>query len=170
MKKIKKMFITGLILLLPIGITIYFIFISVRFLDGFIGIPLEALIKVRIPGLGIIIALILIFITGFISNNYLGKKIAHFIETFLSKIPIIRTIYSPVKDIIKTLMRDDDTSFLKVVMVEFPMEKSYSIGFITNEHINLDGEIYNSVFIPTTPNPTSGFLIYRKTHQLKVLD
>lgn len=170
MKKIKKWFLTGLILLLPIGVSLYFIYVTIIFLDGFLGTPIESMFGITIPGLGIISAVLFIFLIGFITSNLLGKKFMHSIENLFCKIPLFRTIYSPVRDITKTLIRDEDAHFLKVVLVEFPLEGSFSIGFITNENVDLGGEPHNAIFVPTTPNPTSGFVIYKKPKYVRELD
>lgn len=170
MKKLRKLFATGLLVVIPIGASIYVIYLIISFFDHLLGKPIKNIIGFNVPGIGAIVAIILILIIGYISNHYLGKKLAKLIEHLFMKIPLVRTVYSPVKDIMKTLVGTDEKSFLKVVLTEFPMEGAYVVGFITNENITIQGKLYYSVFIPTTPNPLSGYLVLKNPSDVKVLD
>lgn len=170
MKKLRKLFATGLLVVIPIGASIYVIYLIISFFDHLLGKSIKNIIGFNVPGIGAVVAIILILIIGYLSNHYLGKKLAKFIEHFFMKIPLVRTVYSPVKDIMKTLVGTDEKSFLKVVLTEFPMEGTYVVGFITNENITIQGKLYYSVFIPTTPNPLSGYLVLKNPSDVKVLD
>ncbi len=172
MKSFKKYLGTGLLVLLPISLSLYLIFVVTSFFDNILSKPLDYLIGFHIPGVGLIVVFLLVFFVGMFSSHFIGKKIAKLVEKIFSKIPVIRNLYSPIRDIVKTFIgkEKDKKSFTKVVWVEFPMEGSHSIGFITNEEVYINGTVYSAVFIPTTPNPTNGFLIYKKYEELKVLD
>lgn len=172
MKSFKKYLGTGLLVLLPISLSLYLIFIITSFFDNILAKPLDYLIGFHIPGIGIIIVFLLVFFVGMFSSHFIGKKIVRLFEKFFSKIPIVKNLYSPIRDIVKTFIgkEKDKKSFTKVVWIEFPMEGNHSIGFITNEEVEINGILYSAVFIPTTPNPTNGFLIYKKYEELKVLD
>ncbi len=172
MKSFKKYLGTGLLVLLPITLSLYLIYIVTSFFDNLLSKPLDLLIGFHIPGVGIVIVFLLVFFVGMFSSHFIGKKIARLVEKTFSKIPVIRNLYSPIRDIVKTFVgKDKDKkSFTKVVLVEFPMEGSQSIGFITNEEVTINGELLSAVFIPTTPNPTNGFLVYKKYSDLKILD
>lgn len=171
MKKLSKIFITGLFVLLPVGLSIYIIVWLVGLLDGLLAKPIQSLTGFYFPGFGLIVLILLIFLAGLISSNIIGKKIVKFFQNILHKTPIIKNLYTPISDIIKTFSgTSKEKSFSKVVKIEFPMEGSYSIGFITNEEIVINEVKYSSVFIPTTPNPTNGFLILKKYDELEILD
>lgn len=172
MKSFKKYLGTGLLVLLPITLSLYLIYIVTSFFDNLLSRPLDLLIGFHIPGVGIVIVFLLVFFVGMFSSHFIGKKIARLVEKTFSKIPVIRNLYSPIRDIVKTFVgKDKDKkSFTKVVLIEFPMEGSQSIGFITNEEVTINGELLSAVFIPTTPNPTNGFLVYKKYSDLKILD
>ena len=131
---------------------------------------------VRVPGLGLIALLILITITGVFARNYLGRKLIAFGEKILDKIPILNTIYSLTKQITEgfALTRSEHGAFRKVVLVEYPREGIYSPGFLTGEAIHdateITGEKLLSIFVPTVPNPTTGFLIFVPEDKVFILD
>lgn len=170
MKHARTQFITGLFVVLPIGITFWVIVKAFNILDLIIGRTLYQLIGMRIPGLGLIVTLVLVYVIGGITSNLMGKKLHEYLERLFENLPIIKTIYIPVKDILKNFANDKSNNFKKAVLVKYPMEGSHSIGFITKEHVDIDGDILTSIFIPTTPNPTSGFLVYMKPDMYKELD
>ena len=103
-------------------------------------------------------------------DSFVGKKFVKLTETIFNNIPIIKTIYTPIKDILSNVSRDNNTSFQESVLIEFPQKGMQSIGFITNKNLIVHGESKVSVFIPTTPNPTNGFLIIVDESELTYLD
>jgi len=172
MKRFKKYLGTGLLVILPISLSLYIIFIVARFFDNILSAPIDGIIGFHIPGLGIVIVLLLVLLIGLFSSHFIGKKIATLIEKIFGNMPLVKKLYSPIRDIVKTFIGTDKgkKSFTKVVLVDFPTKESKSIGFITNEDVTINGVVYSSIFIPTTPNPTNGFLIYKKYAELKILD
>ncbi|MBU2498844.1 MAG: DUF502 domain-containing protein [Proteobacteria bacterium] len=123
----------------------------------------ETYLNVRIPGLGLILALILILIVGFLARNIVGSKIVHWTDRIVNRIPLARIIYVAIKQLLQGVFLPQTRAFRRVVMVEFPRQGVYSIGFLTGVS---KGEVQNktakkvvNVFVPTTPNPTSGFFI-----------
>lgn len=173
MKKIlnsfKNVFLTGLFVALPIAVTIFVIIWFFKLVDSLLGDLLANVFNVYIPGLGILTTIALIFAIGLLTSNVIGKKLTHYVEGLLLKIPIIKTIYSPAKDIMKNFSGKSSSSFRKVVLVEFPSEGMNSIGFVTKEYMQVKGKTMHAVFIPTTPNPTNGFLIYVEPHKYQDL-
>jgi len=126
---------------------------------------------VNIPGLGILVSLILIFLVGIFVSNVVGNGISKFIEWVLARTPFIRTLYMPLKDVIKSISGENKSkSFRKVVFVEFPIEGSHSLGFVTNEFVMVAGVKKEAIFIPTTPNPTNGYLIYVNSEKYIEID
>jgi len=172
MKNFKKYLGTGLLVTLPITITLYILYKIITFFDNMVKGPIDKLLGFHLPGLGIIIVFLLVFIIGIFSSHFFGKKLVKLVEKIFSNMPIIKKLYSPIRDIVKTFIGNSkgEKSFSKVVLVDFPTKDSKSIGFITKENVKIGNQEYTSIFIPTTPNPTNGFLIYKKYSQLKVLD
>ncbi len=167
---LRKRFLTGLFVLLPIGITFWIIAKVFNVLDSALGVGIYNLIGMKIPGLGLMITLVFIFIVGIVTNNVLGRKLTEWLERLFVNLPVIKTIYIPIKDILKNFSSDKSNNFKKAVFVTYPMEGSHSIGFITKEDVDVNGEIMTTIFIPTTPNPTSGFLVYLKPDKYVELD
>jgi len=173
--KLRNYFITGIVVLVPIGITLYltkfFISISSKLIPAEIN-PNNYL-PVLIPGLEIVLAIIFITLIGYFSLSFLGKKILQLFNDLLKKIPILRTIYSAIGQMAETLA-PKRKSKKSVVLVEYPRKGSWAVGFATKDN---KGEISKktneklvNVFVPTTPNPTSGFLLMFPKKDLIYLD
>ena len=167
-KKLKQIFLTGLAVIVPIGLTLYILFFLIDIMDSLLRIiPLryhpDTLLGIHIPGLGAIATVILIFICGLVTASYVGNKIVQSGEDLLYRIPFVRNIYQAIKRFSDTMVMDRRSSFKRVVLVEFPRKGLYAIGFVTGkpnwETKREIGENVISVFLPTTPNPTSGYLI-----------
>jgi uncharacterized membrane protein len=175
----KKFLIAGALVWLPIIATIWIIRLLVNLFDELIAmIPTayrpEALFGMHIPGLGIIVAAIVVLVTGILVTNFLGNKLIEWLDTFLKHVPFIGSLYSTIKQVLQTIMSSDGQSFRKVLLVEYPRQGLWSIAFQTSdasEQINVaTGETMIVAFIPTTPNPTSGFLILVPKEKTKLLD
>ena len=184
-KKLRNYFLAGLLVTMPIFVSLTFAWWIVDFIDGSIltlfpekynpklllvdiGLPIGA------PGIGVIILVIFITIIGWLTANILGRSFVKIGEWLLDKMPIIRTIYHGSKQIIETVLRDQANSFRQVVLIEYPRKGAYAIAFITADS---SGEIIEklqkphvNVFVPTTPNPTSGFLLFIPTDEVILLD
>lgn len=161
---IRNSFLAGLIFLLPIVATIYIIFVIFAALDRVVR-PLSIWIfGVEIYGLGIVMTMLLILIAGIVARNIFGKKLVSLSEWIMTKIPLVNQIYGTVKQIIDAIFNKASTAaFKKVVMIEYPRKGIYQLGFITNEGIQeIESQINQkmvNIFLPTTPNPTSGMFI-----------
>jgi len=175
LSRLRNYFIAGIVVLIPIGITIYLtifiISISSKILPKEIN-PNHYL-PYSIPGLEIIISLFLITIIGWLSLSFLGKKLLELLNNVLKKIPILRTIYSAIGQMTATFTKNDNNK-KNVVLVEYPRKGSWAVGFATKDN---SGEISTktnkklvNVFVPTTPNPTSGFLLMFPKDELIYLD
>ena len=161
----KKYLITGLLIWLPLAITIWVIRLIVTTMDGvFPAWMIPAVIeRQHIPGLGLIMAALLVIITGVLAANFIGERLVLWWELLLNRIPIVRSIYSSVKQVSDTILSPNGQAFRKAVLVEYPRKGAWTIAFLTGvpgpgvaEH--LPGE-HVSVYVPTTPNPTSGFFL-----------
>ncbi|MFN3532229.1 MAG: DUF502 domain-containing protein [Candidatus Brocadia sp.] len=172
-KDARKRMLTGLLLILPVYVT----FFVVKFLFSFVGGTLAPVIKkvlqflgVALPRtsldefiitfLGLILTFIALYFIGIFAANFVGKAIINYFENLLTKTPVIRNVYSSVKQIIHAVTLPGKQSFKRVVFVDFPKEGTKSIGFVTGATQYNNEHKFISVFIPTTPNPTTGFLIY----------
>jgi len=173
--KIRNNFIAGIVVLIPIGITLYLTIFLIR-VSGKI-IPKEInpnnYLPVDIPGVEILMALLIITFTGWLSLSFLGKKFFEILNNVLKKIPILRTIYSAIGQMTETFTKSDNNQ-KSVVLLEYPRKGVWAVGFATKEN---EGLIKNklkqdivNVFVPTTPNPTSGFLLMIPKNDLIYLD
>ena len=178
-KKLKQIFLTGLAVTIPIGLTFYILFFLIDIMDGLLKIiPVryhpDTLLGIHIPGLGIIVTLALITIAGLVTRSYVGYKIVQSGEDLVDRIPFVRNIYQAIKKISDSMFMDKRSSFKKVVLVEFPRKGVYTIGFVTGvpsgEIRKKAGQNCISVFLPTTPNPTSGYLIIVPEDELVPMD
>jgi uncharacterized membrane protein len=156
----KKYFITGLLVLLPVWATYYVLTALLGVIDGILGDLPSHFMGFRFPGMGILTLVVLILLMGVLSANYLGTRIVRYSDRLMQKVPLVRGIYSTVKQIMETFSVKHN--FNGVGLVEYPRKGCYSIGFITGEvqgaRLGLSGK-FISVFVPTTPNPTAGFLL-----------
>ena len=173
--KIRNNFIAGIVVLIPIGITLYLTLFLIR-ISGRI-IPKEInpnnYLPFDIPGVEILMALFIITLTGWLSLSFLGKKFFEFFNNVLKKIPILRTIYSAIGQMTESFTKTDNKQ-KSVVLLEYPRKGVWAVGFATKENEGLiknklNDEIIN-VFVPTTPNPTSGFLLMVPKKDLIYLD
>ena len=173
--KLRNYFITGIVVLVPIGITLYLTKFFIRISSKLIPAEINPnnYLPILIPGLEIILAIIFITLIGYLSLSFIGKKILQLFNDLLKRIPILRTIYSAIGQMAETLA-PKRKSKKSVVLVEYPRKGSWAVGFATKDN---KGEISKktnqklvNVFIPTTPNPTSGFLLMFPKEDIIFLD
>ena len=173
-KRIRHLFLSGLLSILPIAATLYIMHILLRFLDGMLGGIIQDFAGRSIPGAGIIASFLVIVFTGFLVTNVLGQRLLHWAESLLHRIPVAPKIYFGVKQLLDSFSMQGKQAFSRVALVEYPRKGLYAIGFITGEVLGelqaKTSERLISVFIPTTPNPTSGMLILVPDHALTYLD
>jgi len=179
MAVLKKYIIAGLLVWLPFAATVVIVKLLIDLLDKTILLlPPEwhpvALLGFSIPGFGIILALSILLLTGMLAANLFGRRFVEIWERILNKIPLVRSIYSSIKQISNTIFDPSGKSFRKVVMLQYPKKDLWSIGFLTNDNVGdemsaVDDRLV-AVFIPTTPNPTSGFIIMTRNDEITELD
>ncbi|WP_169545504.1 DUF502 domain-containing protein [Sneathiella aquimaris] len=178
--KLRNYFLTGIVVTAPIGITIYLTYVFVDFVDANITplIPArynpETYLPFGVPGLGVLIAVFALILIGFLTANFLGRSFLHFGERIVGRMPVVRSVYNALKQIMETVLAQSSTSFRDVVLVEYPRKGLWAIAFVTStakgEVAELDDEDMIGLFLPTTPNPTSGFLLFSPKRDLKFLD
>ncbi|MGR3636641.1 MAG: DUF502 domain-containing protein [Shimia sp.] len=170
--RLRSSFLTGIVVILPIALTIWLIWTLVGWVDSFV-LPLipdtiqpEKYIGINLRGVGLIIFLIFTVVVGWIAKGLLGRSLIHWGEGLVSRMPVVRSIYSGVKQIAETIFAQTERSFEKACLIEYPRRGIWAIGFIST---TAKGEVaataattgdLMSVFVPTTPNPTSGFLLF----------
>ena len=173
--RLRNYFFTGVIVLIPIGFTLYLSKFLINFSTKLVpqGLNPNTYLPYSIPGIEIILSIIFITIVGGLSLSFLGKKFLQIIDDLLKKIPILRTIYSAIAQMMESF-RNQEGNKKSVVLLEYPRKGSWAVGFATKENV---GEIKTklninlvNVFVPTTPNPTSGFLLMIPKDDLIYLD
>jgi len=165
---VRKYLITGLLIWIPLVITIWVLKLVVDTLDqSLLLLPpqwrTESFLGFHVPGLGVILTLVIVFVTGVLATNFLGARLVHLWHEILHRIPVVNSIYSSVKQISDTLFSSSGQAFRKALLVQWPREGMWTIAFLTGvpggdvvKHLPGD---YVSVYVPTTPNPTGGYFV-----------
>lgn len=178
--KIRGYFLTGIIVTAPVGLTFYVSFLFIGFIDAKVRniIPVQYhydnILPFEIPGLGLLFVFIMLTFIGFLTAGLIGRYIIKLGERIIARLPIIRSVYGALKQIFETVLKTSSKSFREVVLIEYPRKGIWAIGFITGDtkgevQTRLKEDIVN-VFLPTTPNPTSGFLLFLPRKDLKILN
>ena len=157
-KHLRKQFLAGILVVVPLGITILMLAWIFNYIDDILQPAITAIAGHPIQGVGFGITVILIYLSGVIASSVGGKAIIRFNESIVGKVPIVRQVYHGIKQILESFSKGDRTTFMQVVLIEFPRKGARTIGFVTNESTTAAGKKLLNVFVPTTPNPTSGFL------------
>lgn len=163
LRKMRNYFVAGLLVLLPVGVTAWVLVKTFIQVDGFLGDLISRYTGHRIPGTGFVATIVIIFLVGLFASNLLGRKLISLGEYILNRIPFVNKIYVGVQQISAAILHKNKPLFREVVLIEYPRLDVYAVAFKTNEMASplqdTDGEELVSVFVPTTPNPTSGFLL-----------
>jgi len=180
MSRLRGYLLAGILVTAPISITVYLTWVFLTFVDknvakilphewyeGFYG-------GTTVPGLGLLIALLFFIVIGWFATNFLGRMFIYLSEYIVDRMPVIRTLYSAIKQIFETIMASQSQAFREAVMLEYPRKGVWSVGFVTGKS---EGEVQRvtahetiNVFVPTTPNPTSGYLLFVPRKELVYLD
>jgi uncharacterized membrane protein len=167
----KKYFLTGLLVILPVWATYYVLSALLGVIDGILGDLPAHLLGRRIPGLGIVTLILVVLITGVLFASYVGSRIVSISDELLHRVPLVRGVYFTVKQVMETFSLQHQ--FHGVALVEYPRKGCYSVGFMTSDTqggaLGLSGR-FVTVFVPTTPNPTAGFLLILPDDEVKRLD
>lgn len=173
---LKKYFFAGLLVWVPIWVTLVVLRFVIEVMDNSFsllprGYQPDNVLGFHVPGIGMLFALIIIFFTGLIATNFFGKRIVRFWEKMLARIPVVRSIYQAVKQVLETLFSSNSDAFRKVLLVEFPRKEMWTLAFQTSSQTaekftDLPGD-FVSVYVPTTPNPTSGYLLLVERSQIR---
>jgi Uncharacterized conserved protein len=174
----KRYFITGLLIWVPLGITLWVLDLLIGTMDLTLTLLPEnwqpqAWLGFRIPGLGVILTLVVILVTGLATANIIGQRLVDFWEGFLLRIPVVNTIYNSVKQVSDTLLASDSHAFRKVLLVRYPHPDAWSIAFQTKLPDKVANKLMDehvAVFIPTAPSPVNGFYFFVKRSETIELD
>lgn len=180
LSRLRNYFLTGIIVTAPIAITIFLVWQFITFLDSYVGrfVPSrynpENYLPFGLPGIGLIIMLAVLTFIGFITAGFAGRTLVRTGERLLSRMPVVRSVYGTLKQIFETVFNQSSRSFREVVLVEYPRRGVGAIGFVTGPtqgevQERTDEDLVN-IFLPTTPNPTSGFLLFVPRKDLIQLD
>ncbi len=178
--RLRAYFLAGVLVTAPVAITFYIVWLIVTFVDARVGrlIPAryhpEAYLPFGIPGLGLVIAVVVLILIGAVTAGYVGRIVLRINDALLARMPVVRSIYGATKQIFETVLAHKSTAFRQVCLIEYPRRGIWSIGFITGKTV---GEVQDrtaeevvNVFLPTTPNPTSGFLLFVPRRDIILLE
>lgn len=157
-RKLRAHFLAGILLTVPLGLTVWIFIWIFNGIDSFLQPIIERIFGHDIPGVGFGITVLLVYVVGVIASNMLGRRLFRYGETLLNRVPIVHYLYNGIRQIMQSFAAPDKTGFMQVVLVEFPRRDTRTLGFITNETSDESGRKLLNIFIPTSPNPTSGFL------------
>lgn len=157
-RKLRAHFLAGILVTVPLGLTVWIFVWIFNGIDNFLQPVIERIFGHDIPGVGFGITVLLVYIVGVIVSNLLGRRLLRYGETLLNRVPVFRYVYNGIRQIMQAFAAPDKTGFMQVVLVEFPRRGTRTLGFITNETSDESGKKLLNIFIPTSPNPTSGFL------------
>ncbi len=157
-KSVRTSFIAGVLVIVPIAAAVLILRWLFLYIDGILQPLAKSFLGYTVPGLGFAMTVVLIFVTGIIATSVVGKRLVGFVESLLARVPLFRYLYTSIKQIMESFTIPSETRFLQVVLVEFPKKGMRVIGFVTSESSIPSGEQLLTVFIPTSPNPTSGYL------------
>ncbi|MGT2469866.1 DUF502 domain-containing protein [Paraburkholderia terrae] len=176
---LKSVFLTGLLVLVPLAITLWVLGLIIGTMDQtLLLLPRswqpERMLGFRLPGLGAVLTLAFIFVVGLLTQNFVGQKLVGWWELIVARIPVVGPIYTSVKQVSDTLLSSSGNAFRKALLIEYPRKGSYTIGFLTGipggDVVNHLKEEHVSVYVPTTPNPTSGFFLMVPKSEVIELD
>ncbi|MEN8684060.1 DUF502 domain-containing protein [Marivita sp.] len=180
--RLRSSFLTGIVVIAPVALTIWLIWTLMGWIDGFV-LPLvpgrfnpEQFIGINLRGVGVIFFLVFTVFVGWVAKGLIGRSLIRFAESLVERMPVVRSIYSGVKQIAETIFAQSERNFEKACLIQYPRKGIWAIGFISTD---ARGEVANraetmgkliSVFVPTTPNPTSGFLLFFPEEDVVELD
>jgi uncharacterized membrane protein len=162
--KIRRIFVAGILTAIPVFATIKVLQILFRFMDQILAPLIQRFLGYDIPGLGLVMLIITLFFLGLFVTNFLGRRMYNFFERFVLRVPIVSNVYNFSKQIVRTFSPEHRSAFQKVVWLQYPRPGLWTLGFVTGTSFSADGVPYYNVFVATTPNPTSGYVVFVAQH------
>jgi len=161
---LRNTFVAGIVASLPLVVTVYALVLLFRFTDGLLGPLISSWLEYTIPGLGFVLAILLLLMVGVLARNLVGQSLLRTGDRLMLRVPLVRSIYAALKQITDALARPDQAAFKRVVLIQYPRGGLYTVGFMTHDQfgylVGAEPDALVSVFLPTTPNPTSGWLVF----------
>jgi uncharacterized membrane protein len=177
MPSLKKYFVTGLLILVPLGITLWVLNLIVSTMDQtllLLPADIRAQFPFNVPGMGVVLTLFAILLVGILTANFIGRRLLHWWEALLRRIPVVNFIYSSVKQVSDTLFSPSGQAFRKAVLLQFPRSGTWAVGFVVGSPGESIGTVVGAgaltVYVPTAPNPTSGYIVIVQQQELVELD
>jgi len=174
-RRVRRYFLTGLVVMAPVGVTVVVLVWMFRTIDNILGDPLRAAIGFRIPGLGFVLLLLVVLLVGWAVHLAAGRQLLHWWNEALARFPLTGRLYTAMSQIVQTVVGEQRSLFKRVVLIPYPTDESWAVAFVTNEEAPMMGELVGqpcvNVFVPTTPNPTSGMMLVvsrAKTRELPI--
>ena len=177
--QIRKYFVAGLLTILPLALSVYILLVLFKFVDGILGrylnVYLQSALGFYVPGLGLILFVAIIFFFGILSIHFFGAGLHLFLGRALGKFPLLSYIYPSIKKVFEFVFSDSRLGFKKAVLVEYPSKGIWSLGFIANEGFKeaedkLNKGLLLNIYVPSVPNPTTGFFMFIPKEEVKILD
>ena len=179
--RIRRYFLTGIVVTAPLAITIYIAWAAITWIDEVVTALVppayrpDAYLPFRVPGIGLVVVLVAFTLIGWLAAGLAGRSLVRFGEAIVARMPVVRGIYSALKQVFETLFTQSSNSFRQVVLVEYPRRDAWTVAFVTGR---AEGEVARrlgdggqvAIYVPTTPNPTSGFLLYVPASEVILLD
>ncbi|HTS01552.1 MAG TPA: DUF502 domain-containing protein [Thermoanaerobaculia bacterium] len=160
--RVRRHLTAGVLLIVPVAVTVAVLRFLFGLLDGWFQPVAAALFGREIPGLGVLLTVVLVWITGVLSTNFAGKKLLELFDRLLENLPLVKTVYSASKQLVEAVSPGGRRAFRRVVLVEFPKKGTFALGFVTGDGVGpLPGDTL-SIYVPTALNPTSGFLVFAR--------
>jgi uncharacterized membrane protein len=173
-RRLRRDFLTGMIVIAPVGVTVVVLMWMFRTIDDILGNPLRAALGVRIPGLGFVLLVLAVTLVGFTVRLAAGRQLLHWWNEALARFPLTGRIYSAMSQIVQSVVGEQTKLFRRTVLVPYPTDGMWAVGFVTNLQApvmsRIVGEPCVNVFVPTTPNPTSGFMLVVPRSKVKDTD
>lgn len=174
MKWMRRIVFSGLAILLPTVITLWVLYKLFVFLDSLLRNLIATHTGVNVPGIGVAAIVVIVLLAGLFASNVIGRRLIDWYNRLLGRIPVLSSIYRTLKQVSEVVLQDQSSGFRKVGLVEFPRRGAYCVGFITSENFGMGlsdiGDDNVTVFVPTSPNPTSGFMMVLPSSDVKMLD
>lgn len=181
LQQVRRALVAGTLVLLPLGVTLWVFVTLINVADGLLNLVPKSLqpetyLGYPIPGTGVLATFLLVLVVGVATRYYTGRRIVELYEAVLLRVPVLSGVYQGFKQLVETLFTNQGRHFRQVVLIEYPRPGAFAIAFLTNEHSYLDiddiedSDRLVSVFLPTTPNPTSGFYLMLRREEIRVCD
>ena len=163
---IRNQFLIGLVVTIPLAVTVLVLSWLFNTVDNFLQPIIRIIVGISLPGVGLVATILLIYLAGLVSSNVVGRRLIHFGEALVCRVPFVRTLYTSVKQVVENFSTQGKANFMQVVLIEYPRKGIMSLAFVTGETLDVAGRKMLTLLIPTAPNPIGGFVIVVPEHEV----